>query len=117
MDKLIILLLGISLLSLSCSKSEKNEPTENNTAQTDVAADTAEVSIYTVNGVVTSLPPGGKFIIIKHDEIPGFMNAMKMPFYLENPDIAKSISPNDSINFTFKAKSGKMIVTDITKLE
>jgi len=117
MKKLKIILLGLTLFTFSCSKSEKSEQTENNTTQTDVAADTAAVSIYTVKGVVSSLPPGGKFIIINHEKIPGFMNAMKMPFYLESPDVAKNISPKDSIKFTFEAKSGKMTITDIAKLK
>lgn len=117
MNKLLIILLASSVIHLSCTKSEKPEPTENNTTQSDVATDTAATSIYTVNGVVASLPPGGKFIIIDHEEIAGLMNAMQMPFYLENPGVAEGIQPEDSIKFTFKTNNGKMIVTNIEKLE
>ena len=115
----IAFLLGLAMLLSSCSKSENSKPTENKSSQQEVAADTdtAHVSTYTVEGVVTSLPPGGKFIIINHEEIPGFMNAMKMPFYLDSPNVAQGINTEDSIKFTFEAKSGKMIVTDISKIE
>ena len=117
----IAFLLGLAMLLSSCSKSENSKPTENKSPQQEVATDTdtdtAQVSTYTVEGVVTSLPPGGKFIIINHEEIPGFMNAMKMPFYLDSPNVARGINTEDSIKFTFEAKSGKMIITDISKIE
>lgn len=121
MLKIILLITCVTFLA--CSESKKKVTPENdNSAQTQIQTSdqqnsTDEAQIYTVNGTVTSVPPGGKFIMINHENIPGFMRAMEMPFYLENKELASSIKPDDYVTFTFKVESGKMIITEIKKAE
>ena len=54
---------------------------------------------YTVRGLVRSLPPGQQTIEVQHEEIPGFMAAMTMPFPVRDPKILAGVKPGDAITF------------------
>jgi len=118
-----IVILLISIFAISCGESDSPETQQNQTTleeqqnvETEASAsDTTES--YTVKGQVKSLPPGGKFIIVHHEEIPGFMNAMEMPFNLEKPELVENVEPRDSVNFTFEVTSGKMTITELDVIE
>jgi protein SCO1/2 len=56
--------------------------------QEDAAA--GPVNRYPLRGVVLSVDPARKTASIRHEEIPGFMEAMTMDFPVKNPgDLAK----------------------------
>src|SRR2546423_9599548 len=61
--------------------------------------------IFQVKGVVISVKPKEKSIEIKHEEIPGYMPAMTMPFDVRNTNELAGLQPGDSISF-------RMLVTD-----
>ena len=116
-----LLILFISIFAFACSQTESPDEQQTEVVETEQQNEqkepTQEQEVYTVNGKVKSLPPGGKFIIIRHEEIPGFMNAMEMPFNLKNPELAENVEPKDSVNFTFEVTSGKMTITELNVLE
>jgi Cu/Ag efflux protein CusF len=57
--------------------------------QEDAAAG-GQVNRYPLRGVVLSVDPARKTASIRHEEIPGFMEAMTMDFPVKNPgDLAK----------------------------
>jgi protein SCO1/2 len=55
--------------------------------------------VFTVTGIVRS-PHADGAITIEHDEIPGFMPAMTMPFYADAADVA-GLVPGDRVEFEF----------------
>jgi protein SCO1/2 len=61
--------------------------------------------IFEVKGVVIAVKPKEKAIEIKHEEIPGYMPAMTMPFDVRNTNELAGIQPGDSVSF-------RMLVTD-----
>ena len=81
----LILLLGLT----SCRKSETKQ-----------AQATSEIPTeYTVRGVVRQLNPGGASLVVKHEEVPGFMPAMTMPFDVRDTNELTRIKPGDLIQF------------------
>ena len=78
MKKLIVLL--IIFIGSSCSDSKK---------------------IYDVTGVVLDINLNNKKVLIDHDSIPNFMMPMVMHFNIENKNVVKSLSKNDSVRFKF----------------
>ena len=60
---------------------------------------------FLVHGVVRELQPAEKSVVIQHEEIPGYMPAMTMPFQLKNPKEMTGLSPGDNVSF-------QMIVTE-----
>lgn len=60
---------------------------------------------FQLTGQVLAVAPGGREITIRHDDVPGFMPAMTMPFKLKDPAMAKDRLPGDLVRAT-------LVVTD-----
>jgi len=61
--------------------------------------------VFQVKGVVIAAKPEEKSVEIKHEEIPGYMPAMTMPFDVKDTNELAGLGPADAISF-------RMIVTD-----
>jgi protein SCO1/2 len=53
---------------------------------------------YTVTGTVTAAPADGR-VMVAHDDIPGFMPAMTMPFRLAPERNHPTLKPGDTVHF------------------
>jgi len=53
---------------------------------------------FTLQGQVQSLDTPRKLVVVKHDEIKGFMPAMTMPYEVEEAKSLDSLAPGDLIN-------------------
>ena len=58
-----------------------------------------ETRDFTVRGVVREAQPGKSQLVVKHEEIPGYMDAMTMPFQVRDPKILESVKAGDDITF------------------
>ena len=58
-----------------------------------------EARDYTVRGVVQEARPVKSQLVVKHEEIPGYMDAMTMPFQVRDPKILESVKAGDAITF------------------
>jgi len=65
------------------------------------APESVEVQSYAATGVVRSVTPSGSHAVIAHDDIPGFMDAMTMPFPVAGPEVVEGVVPGDTIGFRF----------------
>ena len=54
---------------------------------------------YPVRGVVRRVEAERKSVVVKHEEIPGFMPAMTMPFDVKEPKELQGLKPGDRISF------------------
>ncbi len=63
--------------------------------------------IYTVRGVILEIQENKKQLMIRHDEIPGFMMAMTMPFTIHESVDLSQFSIGDSVHF-------QLVITDNT---
>src|SRR5215471_18781644 len=94
------ILLALTAGTVSCQKSAetvKPPPTS--------ASSHTNQQVFQVKGVVVDLEPGSKEIKIKHEEIPGYMPAMTMPFEVRTTNELAGLAPGDAVSF-------RMIVTD-----
>jgi protein SCO1 len=57
----------------------------------------AGVTVYHVRGKVVSTDPSSGIVMLDGDAIPGFMDAMIMPYQLKNPGIIGTLHPGDVI--------------------
>ncbi len=57
----------------------------------------ADVQIYHLRGTVVSTDPADGIVVVNHEAIPGFMEAMTMPYQLKNPADARNLHPGDTI--------------------
>ena len=80
------LALAVSLAAaLGCGRSEAPK-----------AAAPAEKP-YPIKGVVVSLDPAASKVIVRHEEIRGYMDAMTMPFNVGEPKMLAELKPGDEI--------------------
>ena len=59
---------------------------------------------YTSTGLVLKLDRPGAIVTISHDALPGFMDAMAMPFDLEGSARAVTLAPGDRVRFRLAVK-------------
>ncbi len=63
------------------------------------AAWAEETRDFTVRGVVRETRPAKSQLVVKHEKIPGYMDAMTMPFQVRDPKILESVKAGDDITF------------------
>lgn len=103
------LALGLALaLSLSsCKKSEA--PPAANTGQAQAA------KLYHGHGEVLGFQAEGRVILLKHDKIESFMDAMTMGFELKDPAGAKAFKKGDLVDFDLEVANDSPLITKVTK--
>ena len=77
----------VALLVLAGCRSG---PATETRAATDVG-----VKVYKLRGTVVSTEPDKGEVTLDHGAIPGYMDAMTMPYKLKNPSIAGDLHPGD----------------------
>ena len=70
---------------------------------------------FSARGTIRVIPEGGKSIVIKHDDIPGFMPKMTMEFEVRNPGELKGLAVGDTILFQLKADQDQSWVEGIRR--
>jgi protein SCO1 len=56
---------------------------------------------FTVKGVIVRVDDEGRTLVIKHEEMPGYMGAMTMPFRVKDANESAKVTPGDEIRFTY----------------
>ena len=69
----------------------------------------------TGEGKVIALVPGSHQIVVDHEEIKGFMDAMTMGYNVNSPSLLKGLKPGDKVRFTIDTE--KRAITKIEKLK
>jgi len=63
-------------------------------ASSTVAAD---VKVYPIRGKIVSVDAAKGMIVLDHEAVPGFMDAMTMPYKLKDSSVASALHPGDRI--------------------
>jgi Cu/Ag efflux protein CusF len=75
-------------------------------------ATTAEVKRHPLKGVVTSVLPDRSALMVKHEEIPGFMRAMTMMFKVDAATL-KSAKKGDAITGLMSRQGDDWVLEDV----
>ena len=73
--------------------------------------------VFEVKGRVRSIPDDGETINIEHEEIPGFMPAMTMPFHLKEAGLVEGLEPGDAVGFRYVVRGRESFIDRMEKLE
>src|SRR6266704_2874059 len=92
--------MGGLILMTACGKPDKT-----NSPSRVATSDKAAQQVFQVKGIVVGVKPAEKTVEIKHEEIPGYMPAMTMPFEVRDTNELAGLQPGDSVSF-------RMLVTD-----
>ena len=70
---------------------------------------------FTLNGQIETLDPPVKNLVVKHDEIKGFMPAMTMPYEVRDAKVLDGLVAGDLITATLVVETNGVYLTDIRK--
>jgi len=73
----------------------------------------ASVQSYQVTGLVLTVDAPHGTILVSHDAIPGFMDAMAMPFRVDNRRLLENLKPGDKIEFTLVVGKTSSYISNI----
>lgn len=85
---------------------------KNNSEAVPATAD-AHAKHYPVRGKIVTVDAERKEIVLDAAAIPGFMEAMTMPYKLKNPSIISELHPGDSITATLIATDDSDLLDEI----
>jgi protein SCO1/2 len=85
---IMFFLIGLSLVLFGCSNQESGSA--------------EALKTFTVKGIVRGIDDEGRTLVIKHEEMPGYMGAMTMPFRVKAPSQTEGLAPGDEIIFTYQ---------------
>jgi protein SCO1/2 len=74
-----------------------------------------EARAYELKGQILVVKPETSELLVKHDDIPGFMPAMTMPYVVKDPALLKDRAAGDLITATLRVESTLAYLTAITK--
>ena len=55
--------------------------------------------VFEVRGQIRTLEADGTTVRIAHEDVPGFMPAMEMPFTVKDPSVLRGLAPGDGVKF------------------
>lgn len=113
---ILVLLLGLSACTADAPEAAGEPETPTASPPTTPAPDDS-VQTYHAAGVVQSITPSKSHVVIAHETIPGFMDAMTMPFAVGDTSILAGIQPGDSVRFTLDVASTGVLVRTIDPAE
>jgi protein SCO1/2 len=73
-------------------------------------------SSYAARGLVLKVQPDQGTVTVSHEPIPGYMDAMVMPFTAAHPDDLKDVRPGDRIGFRIRVEKGHTLIDRVTLL-
>jgi protein SCO1 len=82
----------------------------------EAVAAPAETREFAVKGVVKKLEPENGRIVIAHEAIPGFMDAMTMPFRVKTPQIPAGVQAGDSVSFRLFVTAEQSWIDNLVKI-
>jgi protein SCO1/2 len=57
----------------------------------------SNVTVYHLRGKLVSIDTANGIVDVDHEAIPGFMDAMTMPYQLKDPSVTAKLHPGDEI--------------------
>ena len=105
----------------SCSPSSekpapKAAPSTTPATAPQPAGETFGPKVHHGRGFVIDIDKKGRYIVIRHQEIKGFMDPMTMPFHTDSPKLAKSVRVGDEVEFTLEERPDGIVLTEIHKV-
>src|SRR4026207_303127 len=75
----------------------------------------SDTRTYQLTGQILVVEPSAKTVLVKHEDIPGFMPAMTMPYTVSDAAILKDRVAGDLITATLKVAPDGAYLTEIKK--
>jgi protein SCO1/2 len=108
---LLLILGGLLFGSAGCKQGNEARPGEKAAGSKDT-----NTQIFQVKGVIIEVKPQEKTVEIKHEAIPGYMEAMTMPFEVKDTNELANLAPGDTVAFRMTVTETDGWIDQIRKL-
>jgi protein SCO1/2 len=75
-----------------------------------MAGTTGCAARHAASGVVVAVSPDAREVTISHDAMPGYMDAMVMPFAVSDPALLDGVAPGDRVQFRLSVSRSRSLV-------
>jgi len=106
------LTLALALAVTSCDSRTPAPP-----APVPSSAMNTSTQVFLVKGVVVTVKLAEKIVRIRHEEIPGYMAAMTMPFEVKDTDELAGVNAGDTVTFRMLVTETDGWIDQIKKVE
>ena len=72
---------------------------------------------YTLTGQILAVKPESQEVLVKHNDIKGFMPAMTMPYKVEDPSLLTDATPGDLISATLVVGETRAFLSSILQID
>jgi protein SCO1 len=97
---------GVFCLSVSCDKTND---------KSELRPTTTNLLTFSVTGLVQELKPDGRTIVIQHQAVTNYMEAMTMPFRAREPHELAGLEAGDEISFRLLVTEDESWIDQVTK--
>lgn len=77
----------------------------------------SSVQRYDVTGFVLTVDAPNRTVLVSHDRIPGYMDAMTMPYRVDDPRELQHLKPGEKIQFTLVVSKTASYISKVHVLE
>ena len=74
-------------------------------------------TLYPLSGKIEALDIFDRELTIAHEEIPGYMPGMTMPFKLASPELAKTLKPEQQVRITFQQQGKDFVIIAVERIK
>ena len=118
-----LLLLAGALILTACRPAPSPEATKAapepaappaDASSTEAPAEATKNRHFRVTGSIRKLKNEGRIAVIDHDEIPGYMERMVMPFHARDTTVFAAVKPGDRVIFDYYVTDSDAWVENVT---
>ncbi len=103
---------GFVIVSVICLVALWDQwPVEGDSAN----ASGTNVRTFAVSGRIRELKPDGKTVVIQHEAIPDYMDAMTMPFHARATNDLAGVQPGDTVTFRLSVTDSESWIDQVRK--
>src|SRR5262245_52874300 len=75
-----------------------------------------ETNVYEVKGIIVSVDSANREVTIKHEEVPGYMKAMTMPFSVKDTNELAGLNGGESVSFRMYVTAKDGWIADLRRI-
>lgn len=86
-------------------------------SEDSVGDEAGDGTTHQIRGVVRDLEPADSTLIIEHEDVPGFMPSMTMPFTVRDPAAMEGVEVGDALSFEFVVRDEGSWIRDLQPVD
>lgn len=110
-------LVTVILLATTACGAQDDAHRNSEHGDEELSNDGAAPKQFDAHGLVKSITPNGSHLVVAHGDVPGFMNAMTMPFSVADETLLSDVSANDSIRFVIEVDGPKISIISLEVID